>query len=81
LFPVFLFLEVLGVRFLGRRKVRLEGTNPFPWPVEVRWRGLRVRRESGSTRITFPDGEEAVIPYAEAQVLVEQERDVRDRLL
>jgi hypothetical protein len=73
LFPVWLFLEVLGVRLLGPRKVRLDGANPFPWPVEVRWRGLRVRREADVTRVTFPDGQELTAPASGRQVVAQED--------
>jgi hypothetical protein len=56
--PLSVFLRILGVRLLSPRRVGLEGTNPFPWPVTIRWRGLEVRREpAGPTRVTFPDGQ------------------------
>ena len=73
LFPVWLFLEVLGVRLLSPRKVRLDGANPFPWPVEVRWRGLRVRREADVTRVTFPDGQELTAPASGRQIVAQED--------
>lgn len=81
LFPVWAFLEVLGVRLLAPRKVRLEGTNPFPWPVEVCWRGLRVRREAEATRVTFPDGQEVVVPASGRQVVTQEEGAAEPRML
>lgn len=81
LFPVWLFLEVLGVRLLGPRKVRLDGANPFPWPVEVRWRGLRVRREPDVTRVTFPDGQEIAVPIAQAQIVTQEDEAEQTRML
>jgi hypothetical protein len=76
IFPVALFLDVVGVRLVGARRVIIEGANPFPWPVEVRWRGLRVRREvnPGGTQVTFPDGEEFTVPSSELQIMVQQDR-------
>jgi hypothetical protein len=63
------FLHVLGVRLFTPRKVRLEGSNPFPWPVTVRWRGLEVRREmgGGKTVVVFPDGQKVTIEGEEAR--------------
>lgn len=81
LFPVWLFLEVLGVRLLGPRKVRLDGANPFPWPVEVRWRGLRVRREPDVTRVTFPDGQEIAVPIGQAQIVTQEDEAEQTRML
>ncbi|MGH2627252.1 MAG: MGH1-like glycoside hydrolase domain-containing protein, partial [Anaerolineales bacterium] len=81
LFPVWAFLEVLGVRLLGPRKVRLDGANPFPWPVEVRWRGLRVRREPDVTRVTFPDGQELAVPAAGRQLVSQEDEAAETRML
>jgi hypothetical protein len=74
--PVALFMQVLGVRLVGTRKVFLEGCNPFPWPVTIRHKGLTVVRGlpsdagGGSTTITFPSGRSAVV-RGEAPQLVE----------
>jgi hypothetical protein len=55
LVPVGLFLQVLGVQVLSPTRVRLEGENPFPWEVTVRYRGLKVVRGLNSTVMTFPN--------------------------
>jgi len=55
--PLGLFLETLGVRFLDGRSVRLTGQNPFPWPVTIQYKGLRVTRQASKTEIEFPDGQ------------------------
>jgi len=57
LVPVGLFLQTLGVRIISPDIVRLEGLNPFPWPVTLRYRGLVVVRQLDFTDITFPDGQ------------------------
>jgi hypothetical protein len=69
--PLSLFLKVLGVQLITPYKVRLRGTNPFEWPVEVSWMGLRVTREAERTHVTFPDGQSVVVE-GEAPRLVEQ---------
>ncbi len=61
LVPLGLFLEILGVRIISDKKVRLEGVNPFPWAVTVRYRGLVIKREMHKTEITFPNGKQAQI--------------------
>jgi hypothetical protein len=53
--PVGLFLRTLGVQFLSPHSVRLEGTNPFPWPVTLTYRGLKVVRGLESTEVSFPN--------------------------
>jgi hypothetical protein len=74
--PLSLFLRVLGVRLLAPQRVALEGTNPFPWPVTVRWRGLEVRREpAGATVVTFPDGQGVRLEGDEARMVEEVHED------
>ena len=53
--PVGLFLKTLGVEILSPNSVRLEGVNPFPWPVTLVYRGLRVVRGLESTEVKFPN--------------------------
>jgi hypothetical protein len=55
--PVGLFLQTLGVQILSPDKVHLEGNNPFPWPVTLKYKGLTVIRQAEFTDITFPDGQ------------------------
>jgi len=59
--PVGLFLQILGVEIISATKVRLEGQNPFPWPVTIRYRRLKVRRDAEKTEITFPNGEQVEV--------------------
>jgi hypothetical protein len=54
--PVGLFLQVLGVQVLTPTRVRLEGNNPFPWPVTIQYKGLTVVREMERTLVRFPNG-------------------------
>jgi mannosylglycerate hydrolase MGH1-like protein len=55
--PVGLFLQTLGVEILSAHHVRLSGSNPFVWPVTVKYRGLTVARGFKQTEITFPGGQ------------------------
>ncbi len=54
LFPVKFFLEVLGIGILQDNQLTIEGKNPFPWPVTLRYRGLVIRREKNQTTIIRP---------------------------
>ena len=56
LLPVGLFLRTLGVQILSPETIKLEGFNPYPWPVTLRYRGLVVICQSTFTEVTFPDG-------------------------
>jgi hypothetical protein len=55
--PVGLFLQALGVTILSTSRVRLEGTNPFPWPVTILYRGLKIARGPDATEVSFPNGQ------------------------
>jgi hypothetical protein len=55
--PVGLFLQVLGVTILSPARVRLEGSNPFAWPVTVSYKGLKVIRGLDVTEVVFPNGQ------------------------
>jgi len=57
--PVGLFLKTLGVEVQSPHHVRLSGSNPFVWPVTVKYRGLSVTRGFKQTEITFPGGQSA----------------------
>ncbi len=72
--PVHLFLRAAGLRILTPRRVFLEGYNPFPWPVTVRWKGVSVTRESGSavTRVSFPSGRQATVNDETPQFVVDE---------
>jgi hypothetical protein len=53
--PIGLFLDILGVKIFSPWKVHLEGSNPFPWPVRLKYRGLTIIRQTEKTNIIFPD--------------------------
>jgi len=55
--PIGLFLKVLGVRFITPKKIFVEGFNPFPWPVTVKYRGTTILRQKGRSTAIFPDGQ------------------------
>ncbi len=55
--PLGLFLNAIGVRIYTPFKVALFGRNPFPWPVTLKYRGLKIWRYQCETSLTFPDGQ------------------------
>ncbi len=67
--PVGLFLEILGVRIISNQSVYLNGHNPFPWPVTIKYRGLTVLRHKEKTSIVFPGGQTASITKQEACIV------------
>jgi hypothetical protein len=60
------------VQIISARSVRLEGTNPFPWPVTLKYRGMTIVRNTDVTDIIFPDGETTRVTNT-AACLVSQE--------
>jgi hypothetical protein len=59
--PLGMFFATLGVKIYSPWKIHLEGQNPFPWPVKLRYRGLTVDRRNDKTVITFPDSQSVTI--------------------
>jgi len=59
--PVGLFLQTLGVQVLSATSVRLEGNNPFPWPVTIQYKGLKILRGLDRTEVRFPNGKSVSI--------------------
>jgi hypothetical protein len=55
--PLGLFLDVLGVRLVSPFCVHLQGFNPYPWPVTVKYRGLTVLRQKEKSVVIYPDGQ------------------------
>ena len=56
LVPIRLFLKIAGIKLLSPTKVALWGSNPFPWPIKIHWKGLSLWKEQDQTKITFPNG-------------------------
>ena len=67
--PVGLFLQVLGVNIASPARVRLEGKNPFAWPVTILYKGLKVVRGLEETEVVFPNGQAVKISGEEACVV------------
>lgn len=59
--PVGLFLHVLGVTIHSSKCVRLEGENPFPWDVTIRYKGLKIVRGMQKTEVIFANGKSVTV--------------------
>jgi len=55
--PVGFFLQVVGIKSLGDSQIVLSGTNPFPWPVTVKYKGRTITRNQEDSEIVFLSGE------------------------
>ncbi len=67
--PLGLFMKILGVEILSPRRVKLEGKNPFPWEVTIRYRGLKVIRGLEKTEVIFANGKSVVVTDLEPIVV------------
>jgi len=67
--PVGLFLKVLGVEILSPTRVRLEGSNPFPWDVTIQHRGLKVIRRASQTEVIFANGKSVIVKDTEPTIV------------
>ncbi len=67
--PLGLFLEILGVRLISAQRVILEGLNPYPWPVTVKYRGLTILRQKEKTVVIFPDGQTVTVNDAARRIV------------
>ena len=67
--PLGLFLQALGVTFLSSSRVRLEGSNPFAWPVTLFYKGLKVQRGLDTTEVVFPNGRSVTVTDPEPCVV------------
>ncbi len=67
--PVGLFLQTLGLKQLSEKKVVLEGFNPFPWPVNVQYRGININFDAAQTIIELPDGQQLSIDNPRRHVI------------
>lgn len=56
-----LFLQLLGMKIFSPWKIEFHGFNPFPWDVEIKYRGLQIKSFHDHIRIKFPNGKEKMI--------------------
>lgn len=69
LIPKGLFLEILGLRIISSSKIEISGSNPFPWPVTIKYRGLTVVQQEKKTLIMFPDGQNITVDNSHKQII------------
>ncbi len=67
LLPLGLFLEILGVRVISSTSVEITGSNPFPWPVTIKYRGLTVVQQEKKALIIFSDGQSVTVDNSHPQ--------------
>lgn len=55
--PLGLFLKTLGVVWISNKTINLQGFNPYPWPVTVKYQGTSILCQNERRTVTFPDGQ------------------------
>ena len=55
--PLGLFLKVLGIKRLTASELIIEGQNPFPNPVTIRYQTVEITRNKKNTIVTLQSGE------------------------
>jgi hypothetical protein len=78
--PLGLFLETLGVRILSPWKVQLDGFNPFPWPVKLKYRGLTVESRINKTIVTFPDGQSISMTDPSPCIVTSEKSEIKNEI-
>ena len=79
--PIKLFMELLGVRVISPREVRVEGNSPFPWPVKIFFKGLKIYRDHQKTTIIFPNEQELVISDARPRSISIEADQITEKIL
>jgi hypothetical protein len=69
LIPIGLFLQILGVKIISSSKVEITGSNPFPWPVTIKFRGLTVIQQEKKALVIFSDGQNITVNNNQAQTI------------
>lgn len=61
LLPLGLFLQILGLQIRHEHELVLDGFNPFPRPITVKYRGTIITRHHDDTVVTFHNGKTVTI--------------------
>jgi hypothetical protein len=69
LIPIGSFLKILGVKIINSTKVEINGNNPFPWPVTIKYRGLTVVQQERKALVIFPDGQNITVENNKSQMI------------
>lgn len=62
--PLWLFLQIIGLRKLSPNEIVLQGLNPFPWPVTVQYRGIHLSFFADRTEVKSANGRTTTLTTA-----------------
>ena len=69
LIPIGTLLNIIGVKIYNSSKVEISGSNPFPWPVTIKYRGLTIVHQENNTTILFSDGQNITVDNTHPQMV------------
>ena len=67
--PLHLFLKTLGVRLISPDRIIVNGFNPFPWPVTIKYLGLTILKQMEKSVVIFPDGQSITVDDPQPQLI------------
>jgi hypothetical protein len=67
--PLGLFLRAAGIQIINPYRVEITASNPFPWPVTVKYKGLTVIQQKKKAMIIFPDGQSITVRNDKPQLV------------
>ena len=67
--PLHLFLKVIGIEYLSRAEIVLNGYNPAPDDVIIEYMGITITASKGKYTIKFPGGQTIVVRDPKMQVI------------
>lgn len=59
--PLGLFLNTLGIRYIGQKEIILDGFNPFSSPIIVQYRKIKIICHPDKTEIVFQGGQKVTV--------------------
>jgi hypothetical protein len=67
--PIGLLLDLLGVKFLISGEIILEERNPFIYPVQLKYKGVKITLQEGETVLYRVGGDSTSLPRGERTVI------------
>ncbi len=67
--PLGSFLSALGLTIFSSSRILVQGSNPFRWPVTVKYQGTTILCQPEKTVITFSDGQSITVNGAEPKLI------------
>lgn len=65
--PYGLLLKILGIQLISAERIIVEGKNPFPLPITVKYKGTTITRHEADTVINFHNGETVTVTGSKRQ--------------